>query len=227
MKRQQKRYRKKWKRTLFFYIVLFLLTAVCTLFCLFRLEAALLPALREISYMQCRAISKNIMDTAITEVMQELEPNSTALIRQTEESYTADTVYINHFCTTLSQKITGGFSTLPKDPIQIPLGAATPFAFLANAGPKIPFSLLPMGAARVEYETDFCAVGINQVNYKIWLNISMELKIVNPLLQESVVSERKIMLADLIFGGKVPTHYFQMNPAKKEIQEAGEYLLTE
>ncbi len=176
--------------------------------------------------MQCRAISKNIMDTAITEVMQEMEPNSTALLQQTEESYTANTVYINHFCTRLSQKITEGFSALPKDAICVPLGAATPFSFLANKGPSIPFTVLPMGTARVEYETAFHSAGINQINYKIWLNISMELKIVNPLHKESVTTERKIMLADLLFGGKVPTHYFQMG-TDKEMGEADEYLLTE
>lgn len=219
-----RKHRKRQKRKGFSYILLFVLTVTATLFLLLRLEAVILPPLQEISHMQCKAISKTIMDTAITEVMQEMEPTSTALLQQTEESYTANTVYINRFCTRLSQKITEGFSTLPKDPLHIPLGAATPFAFLANAGPQIPFRLLPMGAARVEYETAFHAAGINQINYKIWLNISMELKIVNPLLQESVISERKIMLADLLFGGKVPTHYFQIG---KESEEANEYLLTE
>lgn len=217
---------RKIKKIILYNIALFLLTISVTLFLLFQLESALLPPLREISHMQCKAISKNIIDSSVTEVMQEMQPDNTALLRQTEESYTANTVYINHFCTNLSRRITEGFASLPNAPILIPLGAATPFAFLANTGPDIPFSLLPMGAARVEYETDFCAVGINQINYKIWLNISMELKIVNPMLQESILSERKIMLADLIFGGKVPTHYFQMDTIK-EMQEADEYLLTE
>ena len=224
MKKQRKTKQKKLRNAFFLSIFLFFITMLLTLFLLFRLEEALLPPLQEISHIQCKAISKNIMDNAITELLQETEPD--ALLQKSAESYTANTVYINRFCTQLSQKITAGFSTLPQDPIRIPMGAVTPFAFLANMGPDIAFSLLPMGTAQVDYETDFCSVGINQINYKIWLHISMELKIVNPFWQESIVSERKIMLADLIFGGKVPSHYFQLT-APQEIGEADEYLLTE
>ena len=81
-------------------------------------------------------------------------------------------------------------------------------------------SLLPMGAVRVDYETAFSSVGINQINYKIWLAVHLELRIVNPLYREDITLERKIMLADLVFSGKVPAHYFQ-------ISRPNEYLLTE
>ena len=222
LKQTKYRKRKPVVSCLFFFV----LTAAATFFLLLHLEEAVMPTLREISHIQCKAIAKSIMDQAITDVMQELEPSSGALLQQTEESYIANTVYINQFCTRLSRKITEGFAALPEDPIQIPLGAVLPFSFLANAGPDIPFSLLPMGTAQVEYDTAFYAAGINQINYKIWLNISMELKIVNPLQYENITSTRRIMLADLIFGGKVPTHYFQLGEGSK-IGEADEYLLTE
>ena len=48
----------------------------------------------------------------------------------------------------------------------------------------------------------------------------MEMKIVNPLYQETLSMERKIMLVDIVFSGKVPEHYFQVTPQN-------EYLLTE
>ena len=64
------------------------------------------------------------------------------------------------------------------------------------------------------------SAGINQINYKIWVDISMEMKIVNPLYQEILSMERKIMLVDIVFSGKVPEHYFQVTPQN-------EYLLTE
>ena len=79
---------------------------------------------------------------------------------------------------------------------------------------------MPMGAVKVDYETAFSSVGINQINYKIWLSVKMELRIVNPLYQEELTLSRKIMLADLVFSGRVPNHYFQ-------ISRPNEYLLTE
>jgi hypothetical protein len=69
-------------------------------------------------------------------------------------------------------------------------------------------------------DSEFISAGINQVNYKIWLNISIELQIVNPFYKENLKLIRKVLLADMIFNGKVPEHYFQMN-------SPDEYLLTE
>lgn len=168
--------------------------------------------------MQCKAFANDIIDTAAMENLQEIDVS--ALLLQNGESYTANTALVNQFCALLSADITSSLNELPKEVIYIPLGAATNLSFFANMGPKIPFTLLPMGAVKVDYVTDFNSVGINQINYKIWLDISMEMKIVNPLYQETLTMERKIMLADLVFGGKVPEHYFQMS-------SPSEYLLTE
>lgn len=172
--------------------------------------------------MQCKAMANRIIDAATANALANSALDADALLTQGAdgESYTANTVLVNQFCTLLSQDITKRLEVLPKENIQIPLGAVTHWGMLANKGPAIPFTLLPLGAAKVDYETGFSSVGINQINYKIWLAVKMELKIVNPLYQENIVLERKIMLADLVFSGKVPEHYFQ-------ISRPNEYLLTE
>ena len=93
---------------------------------------------------------------------------------------------------------------------------------ILNGGKRLrPFLLHETaGLFGVDYETAFSSVGINQINYKIWLAVHLELRIVNPLYREDITLERKIMLADLVFSGKVPAHYFQ-------ISRPNEYLLTE
>lgn len=172
--------------------------------------------------MQCKALTNRIIDDATADILEDTDFSADSLLLRDAdgESYTANTALVNRFCTLLSQEVTRSLQELPKEVIRIPLGAATKWSFFANMGPHIPFTLLPMGAAKTDYETSFSSVGINQINYKIWLDLSMEIKIVNPLYQETLLLERKIMLADLIFGGKVPEHYFQMS-------HPNEYLLTE
>lgn len=199
-------------------LLLLLGAAGLTLLFFTTIENQLIPPLKEISHMQCKALANEIIDHAALENLQKMD--STALLQQNGESYSANTALVNQFCSLLSTEITEGFRDLPQEVIHIPIGTATNLSFFANRGPKIPFTLLPMGTVKVDYETDFHSVGINQINYKIWLDISMEMKVVNPLYQETLVMERKIMLADLVFGGKVPEHYFQMTPS-------AEYLLTE
>lgn len=160
--------------------------------------------------MQCKAFANEFIDSAILRNLEEID--TTALLIQNEDSYTANTALVNQFCAQLSKDITNGLNQLPSEVIRIPIGAASNISFFANLGPEISYTLLPMGAVKVDYDTDFASVGINQINYKIWLNVSLELKIVNPLYQETVLMERRLMLADLVFGGKVPEHYLQINP---------------
>ena len=213
--RKRKRNRKRKK------FLPLLLPALLTVLCFFLLENSLLPPLKEISHMQCRAANR-IIDEAAANALARMELDASALLQKGAdgESYTANTTCVNQFCALLSRDITKQLDELPKEVIPIPLGAATHWGLLANQGPKIPFTLLPMGAVRVDYETAFSSVGINQINYKIWLAVHLELRIVNPLYREDITLERKIMLADLVFSGKVPAHYFQ-------ISRPNEYLLTE
>jgi len=209
--------RKSTKRNRNIFLSIFLILFFFVFFTII-MEERLFPPFLEISHMQCKAIANDIIDEAVMKNIQSMD--HTSLISQEEDNYTADTAMINHFCAMLSSDLTSELNKLPPDNIQIPLGAVTNLSFLANAGPEIPFSLVPMGSVKVDYETEFISAGINQINYKIWLNISMEMKIVNPLYHETLCMERKIMLADLIFSGKVPEHYF-------EVSGTGEYLLTE
>ncbi len=220
----RKKQRKRKKRFSFFIILIFLFlgTFLAAFLGLHVIEKSFLPPLREISHIQCKTLANQMIDKAVADMLQEMDFSaSSLLLKGTDgESYTADTSLVNQFCSLLSAEITASLMELPKEVIRIPMGAATNTTFFANMGPKIPFTLLPMGAVKVDYETSFRSVGINQINYKIWLQISIDLKIVNPLYQETLTMERKIMLADLIFSGKVPEHYFQMTPRD-------EYLLTE
>ena len=206
------------------YIILFVLFLSFAFFLLLfsSLEEKLLPPLKEISHLQCKALANKIIDDSAAEILSETELTASALLSPNPggEGYTANTALVNHFCTRFSASMTDRLTKLPDEKIYIPLGAATNWSLFANTGPDIAFTLVPMGAVKVDYDSEFLSVGINQINYKIWLHISMELKIINPLYHENITLERKIMLADIVFSGKVPEHYFQMT-------SPNEYLLTE
>ncbi|MBR5123356.1 MAG: sporulation protein YunB [Anaerotignum sp.] len=184
------------------------------------LDMILIPPLKEISHIQCKSLANKVIDSSAAELLNEFDLTENNLVYNQSEGYSANVVLINQLCTSFSSKITEKLSRISDKKISIPLGTITDWSFFANKGPSIPFTLLPMGSAKVDYLSTFQSVGINQINYKIWLNIFIELKIVNPLYHETITMERKIMLADIVFSGKVPDHYLQ-------IGNQGEYLLTE
>ena len=107
--------------------------------------------------------------------------------------------------------ITKGMEQIADEYINIPLGVITGIEVFSNIGPNIPFYIKPMGIASVDYETSFSAEGINQTNFKIWLNIAMDIKIVNPLRSETISVSRKIMLVDTVINGTVPERYMSLN----------------
>ena len=206
------------------YSILFMSFFAAALFIFFFsvMEQKLLPPLKEISHLQCKALANKIIDDSAAEILSETKLTEAALLSPNSngEGYTANTALVNQFCSRFSASMTDRLAKLPDEKIYIPLGAATNWSFFANAGPDVAFTLVPMGSVKVDYDSEFLSVGINQINYKIWLNISIELKIINPLYHENLTLERKIMLADIVYSGKVPERYVQ-------ISSPNEYLLTE
>ena len=177
-----------------------------------------LPLLKEISHLQCKNQINMVINHAITEQLPSLK--SEELLVKNDDTCIANTELINRFCNDISIHITEKLQKYPQETIRVPLGAATGFSLFSNKGPSIPFTLQPMSSVKTDYQTEFVSAGINQINYKIWLNLSLDIKVVNPLYQETITLNRKIMLCDLVFSGKVPEHYFQFS-------SPDEYLLTE
>ena len=212
------------KRTLkkIYSFCLFIIASSVTIFSFTYIDNRFMPVLKEISYIHCKAYANKIINSALNEIHLNKDLNiADFLFYDTYEGrYTANTMLINQFCTTLSENIATSLSEFPNKKIFIPFGMIFESPFLADKGPDISFTIYPAGNVTTNYESEFIAAGINQVNYKIWLDISIELKIVYPLYDENLKLNRKVLLADVIFNGKVPQQYFQM-------QSPDEYLLTE
>lgn len=192
-------------------IIIFISVFFLTMLILVQFEEKVVPSLQQISYNYSMAIANELIDECVQGMMDELSLTYMDLITLTDKeygTYTTNTQQINLFCTTLNKNINTAMQNLPNEEISIPLGAVTNSNYFANFGPKIPFTLMPAGSVSSDYETSFVAAGINQVNYKIWINLSLDIQIVNPLYREKITLNKKIMLVDTIIGGRVPEYFF-------------------
>lgn len=167
----------------------------------------------EISALQAQNTVVSIIDQSLQETLAESDLSAGDFLMGNDDgTIAADAVRINGFCASLSEKLTDAFALMEKEKIPVPLGALTGIEFLANTGPSLTFVLQPAGMAQVDYETSLEESGINQMHFQIWLNISAQIRVVNPLHSETFPMERKIMLVDIVFAGDVPSHYFQLQP---------------
>jgi sporulation protein YunB len=167
----------------------------------------------EISHIQSKSTANTIIDEAVQNTIKELNITSSDFFIEKQQYSTAvsvNTILINTFCSTVSMAITEGMEKIAEEHISIPIGVITGIEMFSNIGPSIPFYIKPMGIASVDYETSFSAEGINQINFKIWLNVCMDIRIVNPLRSETMSVSRKIMLVDTIINGTVPERYMTL-----------------
>ena len=203
-------------------LILFFLACFITIWFFSYIDNRFLPVLKEVSHIHCKAYTNQIINSALDEILSNKEQDFSDFIFYDihKDRYSANTLLLNQLCTTLNENIAVHLSKIPSEKIIIPFGAVFDASLLADKGPDISFTIYPAGNVTTNYDSEFITAGINQINYKIWLDISIELRIVNPFYKEELKLTRKVLLADFIFNGKVPEHYFQMN-------SPDEYLLTE
>ena len=192
--------------------ITFLLLCCFFFFILMLYDSKIFSTVIEISHIQSKTTANTIIDTAVQSTIQDLNITSSDFFieKQQNDTVSVNTILINSFCSTVSMAITKGMEQIAEENISIPLGVITGIEMFSNTGPSIPFYLKPMGLASVDYETSFTAEGINQINFKIWINVAMDIKIVNPLRSETMSVSRKIMLVDTIINGTVPERYMTL-----------------
>ena len=202
------------KRNGRFVFHLFLLLSVLFLFFtgIKQISDKIMPTALAISHYQAKNKANVVIDTAVDKSIQELGIHSADFFLDTTAgigNVAANTMLINSLCVKISENIQNEIIKISDETIEIPVGALTGIQMFANTGPAITFTVRPMGEALTDYETSFQAVGINQTNFKIWLNIQVGIQIVNPLKSEKLMLSRKIMLIDTVIKGEVPERYLE------------------
>ncbi len=97
--------------------------------------------------------------------------------------------------------------------VEIPLGSALGGGLFSGAGPRLRFSIVPVGTAAANFVTEFESAGINQTRHKISLEASATVKIVVPSGTEPITVHASIPVAETILVGDVPDSYIQVPSA--------------
>lgn len=203
------------KRKIRKYVVFFTFTvSVMAAAFIIATEKYIMPAAADICLIQAKETANNIINSAVDEVLKEKsEGGRNILSLETENGTTlimADTISINLICAEISSSITEKIANMENNIVKVPYGAASGIGIFANSGPDLEFEIMPAGDTTVDYETEFTSAGINQTNYKIWLTVNITISLVNPIYDRNISMNRKIMLADTIIKGDLPSNYIDI-----------------
>lgn len=122
-------------------------------------------------------------------------------------SVEADTGRINRVVSRLLIDIQNRLNDDYPAKIKIPIGAVTNYYLLSSAGPKLPIYIEPISIVNGHYEEKFESAGINQVQHKIALNVTVDMHYRGYLMDERETIEITVPIAETVISGAVPQYY--------------------
>ncbi len=118
-----------------------------------------------------------------------------------------NTILINNVCSKISENLSERLRDIKNTKIELPVGIFSGISAFSGAGPYFNVYLSSIGDAVVDYETNFQSVGINQINFQVYLKIDASVNIINPMYKKDINISRKLMLINTVFDGEVPSTY--------------------
>jgi sporulation protein YunB len=154
------------------------------------------------------AINRSLYETVLADVRYE----ELVLIHKDREEHVtmmqADSIRISRIAAEAGIEIKKALKKIEEENFSIPMGQFLGLDLLASRGPRLDVQVIPMGTVNVFTSEVFEQAGINQVKHTLCLNVETEIKVVIPLVQETVGVSTKIPIVENVIVGQVPDAYF-------------------
>ncbi len=213
MKRKRK-HRKKNKGRFYKLIVIYLIVLIITTTATSKVIESFENLIEPLVYELAQVYSINLLTTLVDEIIEEtlIEENyktSDFYNFQLDKDgyitvFEVNNLLINDLTTKISNLLQEQLIDTSEKVISIPIGEVLFVEYFSDIGPSYKYGIIPIGYGKVEYETVFESIGVNQTNFKVCLDIGVSMKIVNPLYEKEFEVQKTVVLLDAMISGKVP-----------------------
>ena len=146
----------------------------------------------------------DIVNTSVSEVFAETDGG----FSETDNGIIdADTVKINRLKSRLINDIQKRINTYGAQTVHIPLMSASKLPVLSGIGPQIPLKIAPDSLVFANLEENFESAGINQVNHRVTLKISVDVTGTGYMFSHKETVTTDIPLLETVIKGDVPKYY--------------------
>lgn len=211
VRRKKTRPRRRRLRT-FLLSVLFVL--ILSFIAFIIIDSKIFPLVLEVLENELVSTVNISINESAAKTISQLELTSSDFYEKSEgndgkiNSIAVNTVLINTICNQIAVDISENLNNIGPRKVSLPIGSIAGIQTLANIGPSYTVTALPMGNAVVDYNSSFESVGINQVNFQIWITVDTKIKVVNPLQSAEINISRRLPLVNTIINNEIPTVYF-------------------
>lgn len=177
------------------------------------------PTVHEIAKAQARvlateavtqAVAKEIAEGIRWEDLYALRPDSAGRVVLVQPN----TGEIDRLTSKVTIRVQELLKEITETQVRIPLGQIFGSQILANVGPRIPISVVPVGMVTTKILSDFEQAGINQIRHKIYLEVAAQIKLVVPLVGSTVDVMVQVPITEVLIMGDVPQTYIQLQGAE-------------
>ena len=155
---------------------------------------------------QCR----NLVVTSTMEAVSQAETGEKLLyFTETDKTNTfqLNSAAIRDFQTNVSVLLTQKLESLGEQSHRVRLGTVFSNFLLMDRGPEITFRFVPVGSVQVSATSDLQSAGINQVLYRVMLQVQTEMTILLPGRTKRIQCDQRIPIEEVILSGEVPLVY--------------------
>ncbi|WP_139490707.1 sporulation protein YunB [Brevibacillus dissolubilis] len=118
-----------------------------------------------------------------------------------------------------TQRIQNRLSEFEDETVErtVPLGLATGSSFLAQMGPDLPITFVPVGSVKTRLETELKEAGINMVLATVFIYVEVDLRIVIPFATDQKTVATKIPITHSLIIGQVPQYLYNSADGKPDV----------
>ncbi|MGD8192062.1 sporulation protein YunB [Brevibacillus ginsengisoli] len=204
------------------FLIAFVITIVLSFQSLFWLEQRLQPTLMILASQKAEQLAKQAISDAVTKRIAQqgvdfneivhMEKDQNGKIQAVDFNFKEYSRIVGE----TTSRIQNRLKEFEEEKVErtIPLGLATGNSFLAQMGPDLPVTFMPIGSVKTRLETDLKEAGINMVLATVYIYVEVDLRIVIPFNTDQKTVVTQIPITHSLIVGEVP-QYLYNNPAGK------------
>ena len=207
------RHRKYFKIKVFLTVIVFIILIGIYIF-IIQFENEVLPVAVKVSEKYAVNIVSQEINRSVEKVTNEMKLYTGDFLKKNIDVGTnkvnldVDTILINSVCNKISEDLSKRLKNIKSTKVELPVGIFSGIDAFSSMGPYFKVGLSSIGDVVIDYETIFQSVGINQINFQVYLKIDTSVNIINLMYKKDINISRKLMLVNTIFNGEVPNTYF-------------------
>ena len=191
---------------------LLVLVAIFFIYGLIFTEKVLKPNMISVAEVRAKSQLTQIINTTVRErLLDDMSAAELLEVAMDEKGKVsmvqADTAAMNYLSAQLIAGAQEKLRTVEAQTLEVPLGSLLGGQILSQAGPSITLKVQPMGSVKMDFETTFEQMGINQVRYQVSLVVQSSARLLIPFSSKNFSVDYRLPITETVIVGDVPDTY--------------------